>query len=308
MSRIVVTGGAGFIGSHLVHTLVGTKHHVMVVDDLSTGKKSNLPKSVKLAVLDIRSPKLRSLIRRFKPQIVFHLAAQKNVRTSIENPKFDADVNILGTLNLIEACVKANVRRFIFSSTGGAIYGDYQSIPTLETAIAKPEAPYGIAKLASERYLTFFSKIRKLSSVSLRYSNVFGPRQDPKGEAGVVAIFAKQLLQGGPLAINGHGRQTRDYIYVSDVVKANLAAMRQNVSGQINIGTGKETSVNSLAKLIMKVSGIRTRIVHRPAVDGEVQRSAIQPNLAHRKFSWWPSADLNQGLQLTWEWAKGGSA
>ncbi len=304
MSRILVTGGAGFIGSHLVDALIQKGHAVQVIDDLSSGKRKNLQSSAKLHKLDIRSLKLSTIVKKIRPQIVFHLAAQKNVRTSIEDPIFDAKVNVLGTLNLLEACVDAKVKRFIFSSTGGAIYGDYQPIPTPESAQERPEAPYGIAKLAIDKYLEFYEQVKKLSSLSLRYANVYGPRQDPKGEAGVVAIFAQQLLRGQPLWVNGHGRQTRDYVYVADVVNANLAAMRSNVNGQVNIGTGRQTSVNALAVAIMKAAKMKAKVKHRLALPGEVMKSALDWKKAKKQLKWTPEVRLDQGLVQTWEWAE----
>ncbi len=305
MAKIIVTGGAGFIGSHLVDALIGQSHHVLVVDDLSSGLRQNIHQQAKFIKLDIRSSKLRSAFSRFKPHYVFHLAAQKNVRTSIENPVLDADINIAGALNVITASHSVHVKKFIFSSTGGALYGDGVPLPTPETVPPKPESPYGIAKLTVEQYLNFFRRVHGLNSVSLRYANVYGPRQDPNGEAGVVAIFAQRLLQGQPLFVNGHGRQTRDYVYVDDVVRANLQSMKkQNVSGEINIGTGKETSVNTLAENLLRISQSHTPIKHRPALLGEVKRSSLEWGLAEKRLHWEPLVSFPHGLQNTWSWVQ----
>lgn len=305
MARVLVTGGAGFIGSHLVDALLTTKHSITVIDDLSTGNRKNVSNGVELIREDIRSERMKDVFRDVRPEFVFHLAAQKNVRTSVEDPLFDADVNIAGSLNIIEQSRRFGIKKFIFSSTGGAIYGDGVRLPTPETALPRPESPYGIAKFTIEQYLNFYRKHLQLNSVALRYANVYGPRQDPKGEAGVVAIFAQKLLRDEGLVVNGHGRQTRDYVYVGDVVAANIAAMKkQKAVGEINIGTGKQTSVNGLAIGLMKVSGVKVPVKHGRALVGEVMKSSLSWKLAHKQLHWKPDVQLEQGLRHTWEWAQ----
>lgn len=297
MANIVVTGGAGFIGSHIVDALVN-RHRVTVIDNFVTGRRTNLNPKAKLLRMDIRSKQLPQRLQQIRPQVVFHLAAQMNVRASILDPQYDASVNVLGSLNVIQGALMAKAKRFVFSSTGGAIYGDQSTMPIPETILPKPEAPYGIAKFSIEHYLEYF-RSRGLSSVNLRYGNVYGPRQNPKGEAGVVSIFAERIAKKQPLVIFGTGRQTRDYVYVADVVRANLKAMQSAATGSINVGTGIETSVTQLAAAIMHISGTHTRVIHKPAINGELQRNAISPRRAKRVLGWSPQVTLQAGLRLT---------
>lgn len=303
-TSVVVTGGAGFIGSHIVDRLVALGHRVTVVDNLSCGKRSNVNPKATLVPWDIRNPNLKRVFLRVKPTVVFHLAAQKNVSASIEDPQFDAEVNVMGSLNVIEQSRRIGVRKFVFSSTGGALYGDGVKLPTPEMVAPRPISPYGIAKFAIGQYLAFYTAQFGMKTVSLQYANVYGPRQDPKGEAGVVAIFGSRLLKGLSLRVNGTGTQTRDYIYVDDVVRANIAAMRQDVSGEINIGTGIETSVNVLAKVIMRQAGIHTKVIHREAVAGEVRRSALSWQKAKQELRWSPKVPLATGIRRTLDWMR----
>jgi UDP-glucose 4-epimerase len=245
-STICVTGGAGFIGSHVADALVADGHRVLIVDDLSSGRKENVPKDSELHVLDVRSEEAGQLLVDWKVEILVHHAAQMDVRRSVADPLFDADVNVLGLLNLLEAARGGSLRQVIFASTGGAIYGEQDEYPADESHIARPLSPYGVAKLASERYLFFYHAEYGLDVTCLRYANVYGPRQNPHGEAGVVAIFSRRLLDGEEAVINGDGLQTRDYVYVDDVVRANVASLERPGFSIYNVGTGVETDVNTL--------------------------------------------------------------
>lgn len=303
MANILVTGGAGFIGSHIVDALLTKKHRLVVVDDLSSGHRHNLAEDVQMVREDIRSPRIKDIFRDFQPQYVFHLAAQKNVRASVEDPIFDAEVNITGSLNILEQCRRFRVTKIIFSSSGGAMYGPVKVFPTPESVPPRPASPYGIAKYTFEQYLRFYRSSFGVKSVSLRYANVYGPRQDPKGEAGVVAIFAERLMRRESLRINGDGKQTRDYVFVDDVVAANILAMKPGIAGEINIGTGVQTSVNRLADLMTRISGRRSRASHHRVLTGEVMRSALHIGRAKRVLKWKPAVPLRAGLEVTMQWA-----
>lgn len=299
MSRTLVTGGAGFIGSHLVARLVETGNRVTVVDNLSTGKVQNVHPKAKLAKMDIRSPRLQRLFKRVRPITVFHFAAHLNLHASLQDPVVDAQENIFGSLNVLESSRQSGVRTFLFASTGGALYGDGVRIPTPESVVPLPLSPYGIAKYTVEQYVNFYGREFHIRTVSLRLANVYGPRQNQTGQGGVVAIFFKNLLRGQPLLINGNGRQTRDFIYVDDVVNATMMMIKTKISVVWNIGTGIETSVNSLARRMMHVSDRKSTIIYRPSIRGEVQRSALSSKALYRKLKWRPTVELGEGLRET---------
>lgn len=304
--KVLVTGGAGFIGSHVVDRLLQEGHDVVVVDNLVTGKRKNVPKAVQFYKLDIENPKLERIFRNERPSVVFHLAAQMNVRRSVEDPMFDAQVNVLGTLNVLEQASKHGARKVIFSSSGGAIYGEQLAFPAPETHITQPLSPYGISKLCGEHYLSYYHRLSGIQVVSLRYANVYGPRQDPEGEAGVVAIFIQKMLRGEQAVVNGNGRQTRDFVFVEDVVESNLMAMGPTVEGVYNVGTGIETSVNDLFKIVVELTKVDFKEVHGPAKRGEQARSVIDSTKLHRDLGWEPKVDLREGLRRTVEYFRDG--
>jgi UDP-glucose 4-epimerase len=303
--RVLITGGAGFIGSHVADAYLRAGHEVGVVDDLSTGAKANVDPRVRFWQADIRRAELVGILTDFRPEVISHHAAQMSVSVSVRDPRGDADINILGSLNLLEAAVRHGVRRVIFASTGGAMYGDQETLPTSETVFPQPVSPYGVAKLAVERYLHAFQVMHGLPAVALRYANVYGPRQNPHGEAGVVAIFSKAILEGRPLTINGDGDQTRDYVYVGDVVRANLAATEAAIGREVpilNVGTGREVSVNDLVRLLDENLGRALPRRHAPPRSGEQQRSALDAALAKQVLGWEPATDIRTGLTQTFRW------
>jgi UDP-glucose 4-epimerase len=303
----LVTGGAGFIGSTLVDALLARGDVVTIVDDLSTGRRENLGGALAagatLADRDIRdAPALIELAREAEPEIVFHLAAQIDVRRSVADPAFDASINVGGTANVLDAARTAGARRVVFTSTGGAVYGegDGQDLPLGEDAPIAPMAPYGQSKFAAEGYLALYRRLYGLSSVSLRLGNVYGPRQDPLGEAGVIAIFCGRLLAGERPTVYGDGAQTRDYIYVDDVVAAILAAAESDAGGTINVGTGRETDVLELVSSLRRLAGVEEfEPEPAPPRTGEVQRIAIDPGLAERELGWRSQIGLEEGLRAT---------
>jgi UDP-glucose 4-epimerase len=303
--KILVTGGAGFIGSHLVDALIKRRHRVIIIDNLSTGKKENINKKAKFYKIDICSPKIGEIFKKEKPEIVFHFAAQINVRKSVENPLLDAKVNILGSLNVIQNFLKSRTSNlkhptFIFASTGGAIYGEAKKIPTPEDYPANPISPYGIAKLTVENYLKFYKENFGLKFISLRFSNVYGPRQDPKGEEGAVAIFIERLLKGERPTIFGNGSQTRDFIFVGDAVSACLKAMEYKGEKEIfNIGTGIETSINELYEILSKLLKTKIKPKYAPEKPGDLKRSCLDISLAKRELKWKPKYNLEEGLKRT---------
>jgi len=304
MSKILVTGGAGFIGSHIVDKYIDLGHEVFVIDNLSNGKKENLNPKARFYKIDIRDEKIGEIFAKEKPEIVNHHAAQIDLRKSIKDPVLDAKINILGILNLLENAIKHKVKKFIFASSGGAIYGDAENIPTREDEKPKPLSPYAIAKLVSEQYLEFYFKVHNLPYIALRYANVYGPRQDPLGEAGVIAIFMNKLLSKRPPTINGDGNQTRDYVYVEDVAQANVLALKDNITGLFNIGTQKEASVNKLFQLISGLLGVDIPAKRGPNIKGEVKRSCLDYLKAKNVLDWSPKVNLEDGLEKTLEWQK----
>jgi UDP-glucose 4-epimerase len=307
--RCFVTGGAGFIGSNLVDALLGRGDDVTVVDDLSTGRRENLDEALaagaELVELDIRDREaLAELASEAKPEVVFHLAAQIDVRKSVADPAFDASINVGGTANVLEAARAAGSRRVVFTSTGGAIYGEGegQALPLGEDAPIAPLSAYGQSKFAGEGYLALYKRLYGLSGVSLRLGNVYGPRQDPLGEAGVIAIFCGRLRSGGRPTVFGDGKQTRDYIYVGDVVAAALAATDSEASGPINIGTGIETDVLGLVDRLAELGGAAGFEAElAPPRTGEVQRISIDPARAGRELGWSAKTGLEEGLRFTLE-------
>ncbi len=296
--RAVVTGGAGFIGSHVVDALVARGDEVHVLDDLSRGKRENVAAGVRVHEADIRGDSGR-VFDEVRPEVCFHLAAQADVRVSVERPDFDADVNVVGTLQVLEAA-RRHETQIVFASTGGAIYGECEG-PAREDHPRTPLAPYGVSKLAGEEYLSAFNRLYGSGHVALRYGNVYGPRQDPKGEAGVVAIFMNRLRESEVPRIFGDGTQTRDYAYVGDVVAATLAAA-EHADGVLNIGTGVETSVLDLYERTQRVAGVERDAEFAAARPGELQRSVLDASLAQRELGWEPEHSLNEGLAATWAW------
>jgi UDP-glucose 4-epimerase len=295
--RAIVTGGAGFIGSHVVEALLARGDEVTVVDDLSNGKRENVPDGARLVERDVRAG-LGDVFEEARPEVCFHLAAQVDVRVSVERPEHDASVNVLGTIEVLEAA-RAHETQVVFSSTGGAIYGECDG-PATEEAERRPLAPYGVSKLAGEEYLAAYNRLYGTRHVSLRYGNVYGPRQDPHGEAGVVAIFLGKLAAGEAPRIFGDGSQTRDYVYAGDVARATLAAAGQD-GGVFNVGTGQETSVVELYDACRRVAGSSLDAEPAPARLGELQRSVLDVSLAGRQLGWRPEVPLEEGLRLTWE-------
>ncbi len=300
--KILITGGAGFIGSHVADAYIAAGHEVVVVDDLSTGKRSNLNARVRFHHLDIRLPALADLVASERPDVVSHHAAQMDVRRSVADPVFDAEVNLIGMLRLLEASRQAGVKKIIFSSSGGTVYGEQGRFPAREDDGGNPVCPYGVSKRAGEHYLFYYRAVHGLPYLALRYANVYGPRQDPHGEAGVVAIFSQRILGGESPTINGDGCQTRDYVFVGDVVAANQKALESSFVGAINIGTARETDVNTLASELLRLSGSRAQAVHGPAKAGEQRRSVLDWSRAERELGWKPTVALEDGLRRTFAW------
>jgi UDP-glucose 4-epimerase len=299
--KILVTGGAGFIASHISDAYLAAGHEVVIVDDLSSGKRANLPAAAKFYHADIRTPEAREIIRNERPQVLSHHAAQMDVRRSVSDPAFDAEVNVLGLINMLEGAREVGAERVLFASSGGATYGEQTAFPAPEDHVHNPLSPYGITKATGEHYLFFYHAVYGLPYVALRYGNVFGPRQDPHGEAGVVAIFTERLLAGQTPTINGDGKQTRDYVFVGDVVRANVAALTTTFVGAVNIGTATETDVNTLYAHLRVLTGSPHQAQHGPAKAGEQRRSVIAIERAAKVLGWKPEMPLEEGLRRTVE-------
>ncbi|TME74412.1 MAG: NAD-dependent epimerase/dehydratase family protein [Chloroflexi bacterium] len=290
--KVLITGGAGFIGSHVADRLLADGHDVVILDDLSTGGVEHLQANARFYQMDLGSPWIDELFRIERPEAVVHQAAQASVRRSVEDPVFDAGVNVLGSAALLQASVRHGVRRFLFASTGGALYGDADVTPTPEDYPTLPVSPYGAAKLSAEVYLRTFNALHGLSYAALRYANVYGPRQNPHGEAGVVAIFARRLLSGEKARINGDGRQTRDFVYVGDVAEANARAL-------FNVGTGIETDINTIFQTLKRLTGSNQPEEHGPPLPGEQRRSVVDARKIEKTLGWQPKTSLDAGLDAT---------
>lgn len=297
--KVLVTGGAGFIGSNLADALIENGHDVVVVDNLYMGQTQNLHPKVKFYLMDIRSPELAKVFDLEKIDVVYHEAAQMDVRKSVEDPMFDAEVNVSGTLNLLQNSLKHKIKRFIFASTGGAIYGEQDYFPADEEHPTRPCSPYGITKMTVEKYLYYYNLIFDLNYTILRYANVYGPRQNPHGEAGVVAIFIKRMMNGEQPIINGDGKQTRDFVYVGDVVRANLLALEKGLNDIFNVGTGIESDVNRIFREVNRLIGKNVAEKHGPAKEGEQMRSVISYDKTKTKLGWEPQVNLADGLAKT---------
>jgi UDP-glucose 4-epimerase len=313
--RVLVTGGAGFIGSHVADAFLAAGSDVTVIDNLSHGRSQNVPKGAEFRHLDVGSEEARALVSGGGFEVIAHLAAQADVRVSVSDPIFDAEENLLALLNLLEGARAGGTRRIVFSSSGGVVYGERRP-PHVEATPKLPVSPYGVSKLAAEYYLVCYGQLYGLEAVALRYSNVYGPRQDPHGEAGVVAIFGNRLRTGKPLTIYGDGRQTRDYVYVADVARANVLAADAPLPAPdgtvdaraFNIGTGTETSVTALAQAMIAAAGVEVGVDHAAARAGELLSSALTAAKAERLLGWTPQVALADGLQRTYEWLRGDAA
>jgi UDP-glucose 4-epimerase len=299
MKRVLVTGGAGFIGSHVAERLVAAGYEVAVVDNLSTGRREYVPAGAQFFPHDIKTKDTLELVCRWRPQVIIHHAAQMSVQSSVADPLGDAQENILGSLNIFQGAAQAGVPKIIFASTGGAMYGDEAPLPAREADPAAPESPYGIAKLAVEHYLRFYHRQFGIVPISLRYANVFGPRQNGLGEAGVVAIFIEKFLAQEQPIINGDGAQTRDFVYVGDVVAANMLALDYPQPGVFNIGTGRETDILTIYLALKQLTGSSRGPVHGPPKPGEQRRSVLDCRLAEKLLGWQPRVSLTEGLEST---------
>ena len=303
--KILVTGGAGFIGSHIVDSLIAKGHEVTIIDNLFTGQKENINPKAKFYNIDIADPKIDEIFKKHKFDLVNHHAAQMNVRLSVDDPMFDARCNIMGLLNLLHCSVKYKVKKFIYVSSGGTIYGDDAKIPIKEDSIKNPASPYGISKITGEYYLNFYSKVHRLKFSTLRYSNVYGPRQNPKGEAGVVSIFSTLLIQNKTPTIFGDGKQTRDYVYVKDIVNANMLVMEgKGDNDYFNLAIQKEIDVNELFERMAKIVGYKGKPNYSPSRPGELERNSLDISKAKKILGWQPKYSLDEGLKETIDWFK----
>ena len=297
--KILVTGGAGFIGSHIVDAYIDAGHQVSIIDNFSTGRRENVNSQATLYEMNIKDPAVKTVFSDRQFDIVNMQAAQMDVRLSVRDPIFDAENNILGMINLLQNCVENNVKKVIFASSGGAIYGEQEHFPAPETHSLQPFSPYGITKLTGEKYLFFYKLSYGLDYVAFRYANVYGPRQNPHGEAGVVAIFAQAMLNDRAVYINGDGLQTRDFVYVDDVVNANLLALESQHTGIYNVGTGKETTIQTIYDILSELTGYGKSAKHRSAQSGEQRRSVIAYEKIARQMDWAPHTELKTGLAET---------
>ncbi|GJL80276.1 MAG: UDP-glucose 4-epimerase [Nitrospinaceae bacterium] len=299
--NILITGGAGFIGSHIADAYLKQGHRVVILDNLSSGKKENIPQKAVFHEIDLLDPAVEKLVKDEGIEVINHHAAQISVINSVNDPLNDANINILGTIKLLQYAVSSGVKKFIFASTGGAIYGLQDTFPADESHVCRPESPYAVSKFSAENYINYHQITYGLNATVLRYSNVYGPRQDPHGEAGVVAIFCQKLLKKSQPTIFGGGEQTRDFVAVMDVTQANVQALNPSLTGIFNIGTGKETTVNELYKHLAEMAGNNISPVQGPARKGELQRSVIAPGKFKKSTGWQPEVPLRQGLEKTFE-------
>ena len=306
--NIVVTGGAGFIGSHIVDQFVREGHRVSVIDDLSTGKQQQVHPDAAFYKLDVCRAEVERVFQKERPVVIVHLAAQVDVRKSTEDPLFDANVNVLGTIRLLDLAVRYGARKMIFASSGGTVYGEQETFPASESHPTRPLSPYGISKLTCEYYLEYYRRVAGLKCVALRLANIYGPRQNADGEAGVVAIFTKKMLAGEQPRINGNGFQTRDYVYVGDVVEAVRAVLVPSVEGIFNVGTGIETTVNEIFTRLKELTRSQCREIHGPAKKGEQRRSALDPGKLENETTWTHNVSLSEGLEETVRFFSAGSA
>lgn len=297
--KILVTGGAGFIASHIADRYIAGGHDVVIIDNMSSGKKENINPNAKFINIDINDKQIIDIFRSEKFDIVNHHAAQMDVRVSVNDPKFDANTNIIGGLNIYEAAKESGVMKIIFASSGGTVYGEQDEFPACEDHHLRPCSPYGISKLANEKYLYYYREVYGIDYVALRYANVYGPRQNPHGEAGVVAIFAKKMLNNEQVIINGDGLNTRDYVFVSDVVEANYLALSNDVSGEFNVGTGIENDVNYIFRTLNILTGNKCEEIHGEAKAGEQKRSVISYSKFKKFHGWQPQINFEEGLSKT---------